>query len=132
MGSESTPISINAQLNAGHELGRIIDGLPRGPLSPRQQRNWERKREYNFSKYGEDSILSLFPERLDKDYRFLVMGINALYRAGVITKSDLIETRAEDITDKNGIGEKTLNLFYAMKNVAIVQARSSKLAFKFE
>jgi DNA-directed RNA polymerase alpha subunit len=121
MEREITLITTDLLKNAYFELGRIVDGLPDGPLSEQQQRNWEKRRKRNIDEFGDGSIFTMFPERLKKDYRFLVRSTNCLYRQGIRTKSQLVNAKSRDIAQVPGIGIKTLKLFSTMKDIAFLE-----------
>jgi hypothetical protein len=89
--------------------------------------SYRRLKKYHLNKYGDDSLLTLFPtELVETRSAFITRVIYSFskYLADKpLTKSSLLEADIEEISllGERGLGEKSIRLLSLMKNVVIAE-----------
>lgn len=122
---EKSRIRQRVQLReAWSQLHLVLDKLP--PPTSRGLTNWQRRRHNYLEVYGEEHVFNLLPKNPNKETEILSRAINGLIRNGIYTRKDLARQPLEEIAEFRNVGEKTLEVIEAMRNLAIAQLRFKK------
>jgi len=106
---------------AKQKLDEFIDKLPKQDTTRDSVQNvgWITRWDFEQNKYGDDSIMTMFPRNIGKKTKFLTRFLNSLRRCdkGIYTKDDLMNAPNNPLDFYNGIGEKSIKLIGILKDV---------------
>ncbi|HLE49443.1 MAG TPA: hypothetical protein VI819_05430 [Patescibacteria group bacterium] len=103
-------------LKLKEELLKYLENLPRDPREKRTA--WAKSHIDLIEQYGDDSIVSLLPEKIVTSSHFLNRSIRHLARCGIISKHDLKLVNLDESRELSNVNSGNRALGKKMKEFA--------------
>jgi len=106
--------------DSGLKLGKWIDKISTPNNIKKNSMKWSAFRSYQIDHYGNDSIVTLFPEQINKSAWPIIRLLDCLIDNGFRTKDDLISVQKK-FFDECEIGSQTKGLTLILYGIALAQ-----------
>jgi len=106
--------------DSGQKLGEWIDKMSVPKNLQKNSLRWSSFRSYQIDHYGNDSIVTLFPEQINKSVSPIVKLLDCLIDNGFRTKDDLISVQKKFL-DKCEFSSYTKGLTLILYEIALAE-----------
>lgn len=107
-------------------LSKWIDGLTKPQTPEKANLRWQFIRLYEVDNFGEDSVINLLPEKLEKGQIKIISLINLLSDCGYHTKKDLTTISREQLRKVEGFRTENIEVTMALAEIASAQSDLAK------